>query len=63
MKADISGLAAFEAAFAAEMPFVPLVYKNGVATYSKDFSGLSPTVSDIFYQFERLTIDSTTQKE
>ena len=63
MKADAAGLAAFEAAFAAEMPFVPLVYKNGVATYSKDFSGLSPTVSDIFYQFERLTIDSPTQKE
>ena len=50
-------------AFAAEMPFVPLVYKNGVATYSKSFAGLSPTVSDIFYQFENLTADFGTKKE
>ena len=63
MKADKTALAGFETAFAAEMPFVPLVYKNGVATYSKDFSGLTPTVSDIFYGFENLTIDNATQKE
>lgn len=62
-KADQNGLAAFETAFAAEMPFVPLVYKNGVATYSKSFAGLSPTVSDIFYQFENLTADFGTKKE
>ena len=63
MKADKTALAGFETAFAAEMPFVPLVYKNGVATYSKDFSGLTPTGSDIFYSFENLTIDNATQKE
>ncbi len=62
MKADIGGLAAFETAFAAQMPFVPLVYKNGVATYSKEYTGLSPTVSDIFYQLEHLSIVNT-QKE
>lgn len=62
MKADINGLAAFETAFAAQMPFVPLVYKNGVATYSKDYTGLTPTVSDIFYHLENLSV-SNTQKE
>ena len=63
MKADIAGLAAFETAFAEQMPFVPLVYKNGVVTYARQWSGLTPTVSDIFYQLEQLTTDPSTQKE
>ena len=63
MKADISGLSAFETAFAGEMPFVPLVYKNGVVTYDKQWSGLTPTVSDVFYQLQRLTTAASTQKE
>lgn len=53
-KADAGGLAAFEEAFAAQMPFVPLVYRNGAAAYSKNFTGLAPTASDLFYSFEQL---------
>ena len=60
-KADSGALAAFENAFAAQMPFIPLVFKNGVVTYAKGWSGLDPTVSDVFYQLEQLTAVTTTQ--
>ena len=53
-KENAAALGAFEQAFAAQMPFVPLVYKNGVVTYSRNFTGLAPTVSDLFYDLEQL---------
>ena len=54
MRADISQYQAFETAFLAEMPFIPLLYKNGVVTYNKSYAGFTPTISDAFYNFENI---------
>ena len=54
MTADVSQYQAFETAFVAEMPFIPLLYKNGVVTYNKGYAGFSPTISDAFYNFENI---------
>lgn len=54
-RADSAAWGAFEQAFAAQMPFVPLVYKNGVVSAARSLSGLAPTISDIFYGFEQVT--------
>lgn len=42
MKADKTALAGFETAFAAEMPFVPLVYKTVLRLTVRIFRGLPP---------------------
>lgn len=54
-KADLTAYGAFEQAFAAELPFLPLVYKNGVVTYTKQLKGFTPTISDAFYGFEQVS--------
>lgn len=54
-KADLAAYGAFEQAFAAELPFLPLVYKNGVVTYTKQLKGFAPTISDAFYGFEQVS--------
>ena len=46
----------FEAAFAAEMPFVPLLWRNGIVIHSREVSGLVPSVSNVFYSLEGLAI-------
>ncbi len=48
-------LAAFETAFYAEAPFIPLLYRYGSVSYNRTLSGLQPTISDIFYQFDNFT--------
>lgn len=48
-------LAAFEEAFYAEAPFIPLLYRYGSVSYNRTLNGLQPTISDIFYQFENFT--------
>lgn len=55
MRADSSAEAAFEQAFAAELPFIPLVYRNGVVLANLRLDGLSPTTSDIFFEFEQVS--------
>ena len=54
-KADLAAYGAFEQAFAAELPFLPLIYKNGVVTYTKQLKGFAPTLSDAFYGFEQVS--------
>lgn len=49
-----SAAGAFEAAFAAEMPFVPLLWRNGTVVHSRDVSGLSPSLSNVFYSLAGL---------
>ena len=53
-KADAANAAALEQAFAAEMPLIPLLWKNGAVTASRRITGLQPSVSDIFYSMEQL---------
>lgn len=61
MRADVANEWAFEQAFAAELPFIPLVYKNGVLSANRRLDGLSPTISDSFYQLEQVTSQTTAQ--
>lgn len=53
-KRNQSAAGAFEAAFAAEMPFVPLLWRNGVVVHSRDIGGLSPSLSNVFYSLADL---------
>ncbi|MDD3429491.1 MAG: ABC transporter substrate-binding protein [Oscillospiraceae bacterium] len=55
-KADATTAPAFEQVFAAEMPFIPLVWTNGVVFHSKSISGLTATLSDIFYNFGEVQV-------
>lgn len=42
-------------AFTAELPVIPVCFRNGLVIYSEKFgSGLTPTVSDIFHGIENL---------
>ncbi|MDL2215551.1 ABC transporter substrate-binding protein [Ruminococcaceae bacterium OttesenSCG-928-N02] len=54
MRADDTATADFEAAFAAEIPFAPLVYRCGTFSYNRALAGVNPSHSDLFYQFENL---------
>lgn len=53
-KADQNTAGALEEAFAAEMPFVPLVWRNGTVVHSSGISGLSCSISNVFYSLENL---------
>ncbi len=47
-------LPAFEEAFAAEIPFAPLLYRCGTLAYNRSLTGVNPSISDLFYEFENL---------
>ncbi len=53
-KADVNAAGAFETAFAAEMPLVPLVWRHGMVVHSQGISGLSCSISDPFYSLADL---------
>lgn len=57
-KADQNTAGALETAFAAEMPFVPLVWRNGTVVHSSGISGLSCSISNVFYSLEGLRFDA-----
>lgn len=54
LRADAATADVLEQTFAAEMPFIPLLWKNGAVTASRRITGLTPSVSDIFYSLEQL---------
>ena len=58
-KADQSAAGAFEEAFAAEMPLVPLLWRNGSVAHTRNISGLSCSLSNVFYSLEGLTFEQT----
>lgn len=43
-----------EQAFALQMPFVPLLWRSGAVYSSKALPALTPSISDIFYGFDKL---------
>lgn len=57
-KADQNTAAALEEAFAAEMPYVPLLWRNGTVVHSSGISGLSCSISNVFYSLEGLRFDA-----
>lgn len=47
------GAEAFETAFSAELPYIPLLYRRGTVSYARTITGVQPSLSDVFYQFEQ----------
>ena len=63
-RANKSAAAAFEQAFAADMPFAPLVWRSGTVVSSRSVSGVVSSVSNVFYSLQDLAVgraDSTDQ--
>lgn len=55
-KLDQNAAGDYEAAFAAEMPFIPLLWRNGSLVHSREVSGLAPSLSNVFYSLSSLNI-------
>ena len=60
-RANKSAAAAFEQTFAAEMPFVPLVWRTGTVVSSRGVSGVVSSVSNIFYSLQDLAVGEAEQ--
>lgn len=50
----MSAAGAYEAAFAAEMPFVPLLWRNGTVVHTRSIEGLTSSLSNVFYSLGQL---------
>lgn len=55
-RANAGAAPQLEAAFAAEMPFIPLLWKNGAVVAGQRVGGLEPSLSDPFYSLARLRV-------
>lgn len=60
-RADENAAGAFEQAFAADMPYVPLVWRNGTVISSRGVSGVVSSASNVFYSLKDLAISKTTE--
>ena len=45
---------AFEAAFAAEMPYVPLLWRSGTVVAARSVSGVTSSLSNLFFSLSAL---------
>ena len=52
MRADSAAAPAFEAAFAQELPYLPLLWQGGVTVARRGARGVASSVSDLYYAFE-----------
>lgn len=55
-RANMSAAGAFEQQFAAEMPWIPLVWRSGTVVSSRSVSGLSASISNLFYSLGGLSV-------
>lgn len=55
-RADAGYAGEFEDAFAAEMPYIPLLWHGGVTVSSRRVSGIRTSVSNLYYSLAQLTI-------
>lgn len=62
-RANKSAAPAFEQAFAADMPFVPLVWRSGTVVSSRGVSGVVSSVSNVFYSLQELKISTPQQPD
>ena len=53
-RGNMSAAGAFEEAFAAEMPFVPLLWRNGTVVHTRSIEGLTSSISNVFYSLGQL---------
>ena len=54
LRADSAAAPAFERAFAQEMPYIPLLWRGGVTVSNRRTSGVTSSVSDLYYSLEGL---------
>lgn len=54
-RSDASLASAFEQAFADEMPYIPILWRNGIVLTSRNTIGVSASTSNPFYALENLT--------
>ena len=57
-RGNMSAAGAYEAAFAAEMPFVPLLWRNGTVVHTRSIDGLTSSISNVFYSLGQLRFAS-----
>ena len=55
MRADSGAAPDFEAIFAAEMPYIPLLWRGGVTVANRNAGEVISSVSDLYYSLEELT--------
>lgn len=60
-RADQNAAGAFEQAFAADMPYVPLVWRNGTVISSRGVSGVVSSASNVFYSLKNLAVSRATE--
>lgn len=51
-------LADFCAAFVQDPPFLPLCWRQGIAAYDRNMSGVTPTAFDVYHGIEGWTLPS-----
>lgn len=59
-KANQGEAGAFETAFAAEMPYIPLLWRYGRIIHSRDVTGLTASLSNAFYSMAELSVGQQT---
>lgn len=52
-------LAAFCTAFAGDMPFIPVCYRQGIAAYNRNISQISPHGFNLFYDVGKWHVPSS----
>ena len=52
---DAGAAGALEAAFAAELPAIPLLWRNGTVVRARNIQGLTSSLSNVFYSLGQLT--------
>jgi len=53
-RANKSAAGDFEAVFAAEMPYIPLLWRSSTVVAARGISGLTSSLSDVFYSLDGL---------
>ncbi len=56
MRADSTAAGAFEARFAEQMPYIPLLWRGGVTVSNRRTSGVVSSVSDLYYSLASLSV-------
>lgn len=51
---NMSAAGAFEQAFAAELPFIPLLWRSGTVIHTRNVQGLTSSISNVFYSLGQL---------
>ena len=57
-RADAGTAGAFETAFAAELPYIPLLWRSAVTVSGRSVTGIVSSVSDLYYSLEEFSVQN-----